>query len=409
MIIRNKYLQKILPFIDKPVIKVIVGIRRCGKTVLLSQIKELVQNSGVEAERIVELNFESFASEPFKTAKALYDHIRQKSAKQNGKKLYLFLDEIQEVPQWQKAIDSLFVDIACDIYITGSNSNLLSGELATYISGRYVHFDVYPFSFAESVEYSAQLGRGKSTEELFDEYLQLGGLPQRFLFEDKSAVRTYLSDIFDTVVIKDILLRGKIENPDLLRRLTAFLLDNVGNTFSASSVRGKLASEGVKTSVPTLMNYIAAIKNAMIINAAPRYDIKGKALLSTGEKYYAADLGLRNIVKSSDMVDLSKLYENAVFNEMLSRGWEVCVGKEGEREVDLICVKDGKKVYVQVTYLLADKAVTEREFRPLREIDDNFPKYVISGDRHDLSAGGIIHKNIITFLTEDRADAGALW
>ena len=402
MIVRNKYLQKIIPFIDKPIIKVIVGIRRCGKTVLLSQIKEYVQNSGVGAERIIDLNFESFMSEPYKGARALYDYVRQKSAEQGGQKLYLFLDEIQEVKHWEKAIDSLFTDIDCDIYITGSNSNLLSGELATYISGRYVHFDVYPFSFAESAEYSAQLGRGLSEEELFDEYLQFGGLPQRFIFQEKNAVRTYLSDIFDTIVIKDILLRGKIENSDLLRRLTAFLLDNVGNPFSASSIRGKLSSEGVNTSVPTLMNYIAAIKNAMIINAAPRYDIKGKALLSTGEKYYAADLGLRNVVKSSETVDYSKLYENAVFNEMLSRGWKVFVGKEGEREVDLICIKADKKVYIQVAYMLADNAVVEREFRPLRAIDDNFPKYVISGDRHDFSANGIIHKNIIKFLLTEQ-------
>lgn len=398
MIQRTKYLKKIIPFIDKPLIKIIIGVRRSGKTVLLSQISEYIAATGVESDRIIELNFESFANRKYQNADVLYAFILKKSKDIAGKKLYLFFDEIQELSDWQKVINSFTVDIDCDIYITGSNSNMLSGELATYIAGRYVHFTVYPFSFAESVEFVKQIGHDKTKEELFDDYLQFGGLPQRFFLDDVGSVRSYIDDVFNTIVIKDIITRNKISNVDLIQRLTAFLLDNVGNPFSANAICNKLRSEGVKTTVATLMNYIASIKNAMVVITSPRYDLKGKALLSTNEKYYATDLGLRNNVKSSDIIDYNKLYENTVFIEMLSRGYEIHVGKFGDYEVDFICLKGKEKIYIQVAYLLADQTVIEREFRPLLKIEDNFPKYVISGDKHDFSANGIIHKNIIDFL-----------
>ncbi len=407
MIKRTKYLQKIIPFIDKPLIKVIIGVRRSGKTVLLSQVREHIQAAGINNERIVDINFESFANRKYQTADALYEHVLQKSKAVSGKRLYLFFDEIQEVSDWQKVINSFSVDIDCDIYITGSNSNLLSGELATYIAGRYVHFTVYPFTFSEYLELKGGAGatfpmsfpRVFTTEETyFDDYLRFGGLPQRFLLEDEQSIRVYLDDVFNTIVVKDIIARNKISDVDLLRRLTAFLLENVGNPFSANAICNKLKSEGVKTTVATLMNYISAIKNAMVVLTAPRYDLKGKALLSTNEKYYATDLGLRNNVKSSDLVDYNKLYENIIFIEMLSRGYEIHVGKIGDYEVDFICLKGREKIYIQVAYLLADRSVIEREFRPLLKIEDNFPKYVVSSDKHDFSNNGIIHKNIIEFL-----------
>ena len=407
MIKRTKYLKKIIPFIDKPPIKVIIGVRRSGKTVLLSQVREHIQTAGIENERIVDINFESFANRKYQTADALYEHVLQKSKAVSGKRLYLFFDEIQEVSDWQKVINSFSVDIDCDIYITGSNSNLLSGELATYIAGRYVHFTVYPFTFSEYLELKGGAGTtspmsfpaGLTSEETyFDDYLRFGGLPQRFLLDDEQSIRVYLDDVFNTIVVKDIIARNKISDVDLLRRLTAFLLENVGNPFSANAICNKLKSEGVKTTVATLMNYISAIKNAMVVLTAPRYDLKGKALLSTNEKYYAADLGLRNNVKSSDLVDYNKLYENIIFIEMLSRGYEIHVGKIGDYEVDFICLNGREKIYIQVAYLLADRSVIEREFRPLLKIEDNFPKYVVSGDKHDFSNNGIIHKNIIEFL-----------
>lgn len=397
MIKREKYLQKIVPFIGKPLIKVLMGVRRSGKTVLLSQIREYIQSAGTEAKRIVDMNFESFANRKYLNADELYELVLQKSKAVSGEKIYLFFDEIQEVEGWQKVINSLSVDVDCDIYITGSNSNLLSGELATYIAGRYVHFTVYPFTFAEYMQFKGGAAI-TDREAYFDDYLRFGGLPQRFILDDEQSVRTYLDDVFNTIVIKDIIVHNKITDVDLLRRLISFLLENVGNPFSANTICNRLRNEGVKTTVPTLMNYIAAIKNAMVVQVAPRYDIKGKALLSTNEKYYATDLGLRNNVKSSDIVDYNKLYENVVFIEMLSRGYEINVGKSGDYEVDFICLKGRNKVYIQVAYLLADNAVVEREFRPLMAIEDNFPKYVVSGDRHDFSNNGIIHKNIIDFL-----------
>lgn len=410
MIQRTKYLKKILPFIDKPLIKVIIGVRRSGKTVLLSQIRESIEKSGISEAQIVNLNFESYANRHLLNSESLYSHIVQKSKAVQGKRLYLFFDEIQDVVDWQKVINSLAVDIDCDIYVTGSNSNMLSGELATYIAGRYVHFTVYPFTFSESLQYYKEtnsfplgfpMGFPKSNETLFEEYLQYGGLPQRFILQDKSAMRTYIDDVYNAIVIKDVIARNKITDIDLLERLTAFLLDNVGNPFSANSICNKLKSEGVNTTVATLMNYITAIKSAMVVLTAPRYDVKGKNLLSTNEKYYATDLGLRNNIKSSAVLDYNKLYENVVFLEMLSRGYEINVGKVGEYEIDFICVKDRTKVYIQVAYLLADSSVVEREFRPLRKINDNYPKYVVSGDKHDFSGDGIIHKNIIDFLLNE--------
>lgn len=401
MIKRDKYLNKIIPFIDKQLIKVLIGVRRSGKTVLLGQIRDHILAGGVSAERILYLNFESFASRRYTSADELYDLVITKSRDCGGERIYLFLDEIQEVKNWQKVVDSLSVDIDCDIYLTGSNSNLLSGELATYISGRYVHFDIFPFSLAECIEAEKQRGNFVSLERSFDDYLRLGGLPQRFVFDDESAVHTYIDDVFNTIVVKDVIARNNIGDAALLTRLTSFLLDNIGNPFSANSIRNTLRSFGVKTSVTTILSYIAALQNAMIVLTAPRYDLKGKALLSTNEKYYATDLGLRNIVKSSELIDYNKLYENAVYLELLSRGYKVYVGKVDDLEIDFVCTKSGgEKLYVQVAYLLADASVVKREFRPLEKIDDNFPKFVISGDRHDFSSGGIVHKNILTFLTE---------
>jgi hypothetical protein len=392
-------LEKIIPFVDQPLIKVIIGVRRSGKTVLLAQIREYIEKNGAHGEQVVNLNFESYANRSFLNGDVLYDFVLQKS-KEIGKRIYLFLDEIQEVEGWQKVINSLTVDIDCDIYLTGSNSNMLSGELATYIAGRYVHFTVYPFVFSESLEMFKATNVDAPKEELFDNYLKYGGLPQRFLLQDELSIRTYLDDVYNTIVIKDVIVRNKITDINLLKRLTAFLLDNAGNPFSANSICNRLKAEGVNTTVATLMNYITAVKNAMIVNVSPRYDLKGKALLSTNEKYYATDLGLRNNVKSADITDYNKLYENVVYLELLSRGYEITIGKIGEYEIDFICIKGEKKIYVQVAYLLADRAVTEREFRPLLKVNDNFPKYVISGDHHDFSGNGIIHKNIIDFLLE---------
>lgn len=400
MIKRTKYLNKIIPFIDKNLIKALIGVRRSGKTVLLTQIKDYLLENKVKEEQIIYMNFESFLNRKYLNGLELYDYIYNYS-KTINKRVYLLFDEIQDVTEWEKVVASLMVDINCDIYITGSNSKLLSSELATHIAGRHVHFDIYPFTFSEIKEYSLQLGNNIQDEELFKEYLQFGGLPQCFLLKEKQSKSTYLEDIFNTIVINDIVERNKIVDIDLLKRLIVFLLDNIGNPFSGNSLCKALKAEGINTTVNTIISYISYILKSLVMCSVSRYDTKGKALLSTNEKYYSIDLGLRNHIKSSEQIDYSKLFENVIYLEMVSRGYKVNVGKVGEYEVDFICYNDNKeKLYIQVCYLLSEEKTIEREFRPFQYINDNYPKYVVSADEFNLSRNGIKHINIIDFLLE---------
>jgi predicted AAA+ superfamily ATPase len=404
MVIRSKYLEKIKPFIDKKLIKVLIGVRRSGKTVLLAQIADLIKSGGVSDGNIFSVNFESLRFDGYKKDyKTLYNDVIEKSKAVNGR-IYLFFDEIQELPEWERVINSFTVDIDCDIYITGSNSNLLSGELATYISGRYVHFDVYPFTLREAKEQVRLLRGGAAIDDggLFADYLKYGGLPQRFIMESGAEADTYLRDVFNTIVLKDIIARYKIKDVDFLNKLLSFLLDNTGNTFSALSISKFLKSEGRTANVETILNYIQYIKNAMIINTAKRYDIKGKNLLKTNEKYYAVDTGLRNAHIGGENPDINKLYENAVYLEMLTRDYDITVGKIGESEVDFVCTKDHRRIYIQVAYLLASEKTVAREFGALEKINDNYPKIVLSGDKFDFSRNGIRHYNIVDFLLNDR-------
>lgn len=399
MIIRKNYLDKIIPFIDKPLIKALIGVRRSGKTVLLTQIKQHLISNGVSESQLLFVNFESFAFKKYLDGLALYNFVLDKYSTLKGSKIYLLFDEIQDVSEWEKVLASLMVDINCDIYITGSNSKLLSSELATHIAGRYVHFDIYPFTFSEIKSYAAELKRDISDDELFTEYLEFGGLPQCYSLPEKLSKQAYLEDIFNTIVVNDIVERNNIGDIDLLKRLIAFLFDNVGNTFSANSICKALKNEGVNTSVATVVLYVSYILKALVIYSVKRYDTKGKALLSTNEKYYSVDLGLRNHIKTSEQIDYNKLFENVVFLEMLSRGYEINVGKVGEYEIDFICYNRNKeKIYIQVAYLLAEESTRNREFRPFEYINDNYPKYVISADKFDFSQNGIKHINIINFL-----------
>ena len=396
MIKRTNYLSRIIPLIDKNLIKVITGVRRSGKTVLLQQIQEYLLENGKAKSDIAYINFESKLSADLKNSEALYKYLLNAGKNASGK-IYIFLDEIQAVDKWEEVVSSLLVDLDCDIYITGSNSKLLSGELATLIAGRYIQIHVYPFTLKEAKEISLQNGKYSSDEQLFLDYLRFGGLPQRFYLEDES-VEAYLSDTYDAIVIKDILRRNNLNDESLLNSLLTFLMDNSGNPFSARSIAAALAASGIKTSADTVLTYIGYIKNAMIMSCVGRYDIKGKKLLAGGEKYYAVDTGLRNAVKSSDEIDYNKLYENIVYLELLARGWDVKVGKTDNYEIDFVAYKGGERIYVQVCYLLAAPETINREFGNLKKIDDNYPKYVISGDLPDFSRNGIIHQNIIKFL-----------
>lgn len=396
MIIREGYLKQIIPLVDKNLIKVITGVRRSGKTVLLSQIQDYLLAHGKAKNQIINISLESKKNSHFKNGDALY-HYLLSACEKSKTKVYIFLDEIQLVSNWEEVVSSLLVDVNCDIYITGSNSKLLSGELATLIAGRYIQIHVYPFTLKEAKEMALQNGKFESDEKLFQNYLKYGGLPMRFSLEDIS-LDAYLSDTYDAIVIKDIIQRNQIKDTNLLISILAFLMDNIANPFSARSIVNSLKQEGINTSIETIITYTNCIKKAMIIYGAQRYDIKGRKLLTTNEKYYAVDLGLRNTIKSSGEIDYNKLYENIVFLELLYRGYEVRVGKTNEYEIDFVAYKGEQTIYIQVSYLLGSEETIQREFGNLESIKNNYPKYVISGDLPDFSRNGIKHYNIIDFL-----------
>lgn len=399
MIIREAYISQIVPLIDKNLIKVLTGVRRSGKTVLLSQIQDYLLKNGRSKSQIINISLESKKNKKFKDGDVLYEYLISACEKLNAK-AYIFLDEIQVVSGWEEVVSSLLVDLDCDIYITGSNSKLLSGELATLIAGRYIQIHVYPFTLSEAKQMLEQNGKFKSDEALFQDYLKYGGLPMRFSLEEIS-LEAYLSDTYDAIVVKDIIQRNNIKDTNLLNMILAFLMDNIANPFSARSIVAALKQEGINTTVETVIAYIDYIKKAMVVYSAQRYDIKGKKLLTTNEKYYTVDLGLRNCVKASGEIDYNKLYENIVYLELLYRGYDVKVGKTDDYEIDFVAYKGSDTLYVQVCYLLASTETVEREFGNLERIKDNFPKYVISGDLPDFSRNGIKHYNIINFLLNE--------
>lgn len=401
MIRRNLYLDRIRPFIDQDLIKVLIGLRRSGKTILLSQIRDVLLERGVSKENIIEINFESRRFKELEAADIFYQYVTERVNQAKGR-VYLFFDEIQHVEEWHSVIASFRIDFDCDIYVTGSNSKLLSGELATNMAGRYVSFHVYPFVLSEIQEFYDKNEMTYTREQLFTEYLKYGGLPMRLVLPDPHSVRTYLEDVYDSVVMKDILSRHAIRNENLLRKLLEFLLDNIGNPFSARSISRALISSGQATTVETILNYIDKLQAGMILSKAERYDIKGKNILASTEKYYAGDIGLRNINKASEQIDTNKLFENVVYLEMLSRGYDVKAGKLDTQEIDFVCYKGQKKLYIQVAYVLTEDCVA-REFGNLEKIDDNFPKYVISNDIVDMSRNGIVHYNMIDFLLNKKS------
>lgn len=399
MIIRQTYLNQIIPLIDKKLIKVLTGVRRSGKTVLLSQIQDLLLKKGVSNSNIINISLESMKNKKYKDGDILYNYIISTCEATEGK-VYIFLDEIQAVSKWEEVVSSLLVDVDCDIYVTGSNSKLLSGELATLIAGRYIQIHIYPFTLSEAKAILKQNGKYTSDEDLFVDYLRYGGLPMRFALEEIS-LEPYLSDTYDAIVVKDIIARNNIKDSELLNLILTFLMDNIANTFSARSIVAALSKEGIKTSIETVLSYIDYIKKAMIVYSAQRYDIKGKKLLTTSEKYYTVDLGLRNCIKASGEIDYNKLYENIIYLELLYRGYDVKVGKTDDYEIDFVAYKGSNVLYIQVCYLLATPETIEREFGNLERINDNYPKYVISGDIPDFSRNGIKHYNIIKFLLNE--------
>lgn len=404
MIKRESYMSRIRPFIGSDLIKVFTGIRRSGKSVMLHLIKEELISSGVDSHQFVSINFENMSFHHLCNANALHDHIIHQSSEINGK-VYLFLDEIQEVLDWEKCINSLRVEIDCDIYITGSNAKLLSGELATYLAGRYVEFIIYPFSFQEFTDLYRSVYPQTDTRECFNQYLIIGGMPYLAnLSFNKEACQQYLTDLFNSVELKDIIKRNNIRDTDMLERLIAFITSHIGSTFSSTSISKYLKSEGRNVSTETILNYIKACTGAFLFYQVKRQDLQGKKILTVNEKYYIADHGIREAVYGSNMKDIQLVLENIVYIELLRRGYKVTVGKMADKEIDFVCEKQGKKLYLQVAYLLANEETIHREFDIYYSIRDNYPKYVISLDEYDMSQNGIKHRNIRDFLLADEWD-----
>lgn len=398
MIKRESYMARIRPFIDGDLIKVLTGIRRSGKSVMLELIKDELRVRGVTEEQLVAFNFEDMRNAQLCTAEALHDELVRRAASIKGK-IYFFFDEIQEVERWERCVNSLRVEMDCDIYITGSNAKLLSGELATYLAGRYVEFIIYPFSFSEFLALYHSVEPDADTRTCFDRYLTFGGMPYlanlRF---DETACRQYLRDLFNSVELKDIVKRNNVRDVDMLERIIAYVTANIGTTFSSTAISKYLKNEGRRVSPETVLNYLKACSDAFLFYQVRRQDLQGKKILTVNEKYYVADHGIREAVIGGNMRDINLVLENIVFMEALRRGYSVTVGKVGEREIDFVCERHGEKCYIQVAYLLAAEETVQREFGVYEHVQDNFPKYVVSLDEFDMSRNGVRHYNIRDFL-----------
>lgn len=402
MIQREYYMRQIRDFMDCPIIKVLTGMRRSGKSVMLELIREELLSRGVVPENIVFINLESMRYERLKEYHALYDEIAGKASQAEGR-LYLLLDEIQETREWERAVNSFRVDFDCDIYLTGSNAKLFSGELATLLSGRYVEIKVYPLGFREYMAFAEANPEeaGRSKQKHFLSYLQFGGLPGIHQMKwEPDRLLLYLQDIYNSILLKDVVARNRVRDTALLEKIAVYLMDNIGNTFSAKTISNFLKSQGRRLSTETVYNYLAAMESACLVHRVSRYDIKGKRLLETQEKYYLSDLGLRHAVMGYREQDIAGMLENVVFLELLRRHFTVYIGKQQDAEVDFVAERNGERLYIQVCYLLTEEN-RKREFEPLVKIQDNFEKAVLSmNEMTGRGYEGIRHKNIVEFLLE---------
>ncbi len=398
MIKREKYLKKIRGFYNQDLIKVITGIRRSGKSTLLRQIIEELQENGISKERIIYINFEDIDMSFIKNDKDLNKYVKNQIL--TNEKYYLFFDEIQNIVDWERAVNSFKATKNVSIFITGSNSNLLSGELATLIAGRYVSFKIQPFSFKEICELK-RLKNKDEIEKAFEDYMKWGGMPQRFYFKNELETKNYLMDLYDSIVVKDIISRYKVKDVELLNKIVEYLMSTPAQQFSVTNIVNYLKNEKRNCSNETLYNYLSYIINSFIMSKAKRYDIKGKKILSTNDKYYLTDLGLGQVKSSSKTKGKGSILENIVYNELVGRGYDVVVGKTDASEIDFIATYFEEKIYVQVSYILSDDFVVDREFGAFKNIEDNYPKYVITMDKFDFSQDGIIHKNVIDWLLEE--------
>ncbi|GHU78948.1 ATPase [Clostridia bacterium] len=405
---RPRYLEQLISFRDKQLIKVVTGIRRCGKSTLFDLYADYLKGQGVEDRQIIRLNLEYPEYHELQTYMQLYDYI--KAQLQDDRMNYIFIDEVQTVPEFQKAVDGLYVRKNCDVYITGSNAQILSGELATLLSGRYVEIKMLPLSFGE---YIAALGERTDLIVKYRNYLENSSFPYALELSKKKDIRAYLGSIFDSVILKDIVARKKISDVATLQSITRFAFDNIGSLLSATSIANTLISSGRKISVHTVENYLEALTESFVLYKAGRYDVKGKQQLVTGAKYYISDIGLRYYLLGSKKADAGHILENIVYLELLRRGYEVHIGKIGSAEVDFIAIGEDGEEYYQVAYTVEDgrlpgepgnggKTILERELAPLNAIKDHNPKYLLTMDfTPNASHNGIKQINALDWLLSE--------
>ena len=396
MISRQVYLENLISFRDKQLIKVVTGIRRCGKSTLFELYQDFLKSDGVSDDQIILINFEDGEFEDIETSKQLYAYVKERLLP--DKNMYIFLDEVQRVYEFQKAVDSLYIKKNCDVYITGSNAHLLSGELATLLSGRYVEIKMLPLSFKEYVSaFSKDIG----IDRLYADYTQNSAFPYALELDKPKDRRQYLQGIYDTIVLKDIVARRKFPDVEMLKSVVRFMLHNIGNICSTKSIADTMTSAGRKISVHTVESYLSSLVNSFILYKIGRYDIKGKQYLKTGDKYYVADIGLRYALLGSRKADLGHILENVVFLELLRRGYEVYIGKVDSTEVDFIAIGDEGEEYYQVAYTVIDTdgKTLERELAPLDAIKDHNPKYLLTMDHTPFTShNGIKQINVLDWL-----------
>ncbi len=393
MVQRTQYLEKLIKMRDKKIIKVVTGIRRCGKSTLLSMYRDYLKESGIEDDQIISVNFEDVANEFLLDYRKLHEYVTDRL--NPNKMTYVFLDEIQNVPEFQKAVDSIFIKDNVDVYITGSNAQLLSGELATLLSGRYIEISMLPLSFAEYFELV-----GGDKRDAWNGYFRNGGFPYAAGIEDEHIRREYLMAIYNAVLLKDVVAIKRISDISLLESVIRFLFDNIGNTVSSNKIADSLTSYGRKTTSVTVENYIEALIASFVLYRAGRYDVKGKHHLKSLEKYYIVDIGLRRMLLGDANADIGHILENIVYLELLRRGYAVSIGKVDDQEIDFVATIGGDRIYYQVSASIIDPTTFAREIAPLKKIADHYPKYIISMDELPMSNDGIKQVNIVDFLLQ---------
>jgi len=394
---RKYYIEKIKPYFNKDIIKIIVGQRRVGKSYFLYQIKDELQKNNKNI-NVIYINKELYKFRNIIDYVDLMEYINSKIIP--AKKTAIFIDEIQDIKYFEKALRSLQAEGNYDIYCSGSNANLLSGELATFLSGRYIEFKIYPLSYIEFLEFQ----KLKNTDDSFNKYLTFGGLPYLKNLElNEEIAFDYLRNIYKTILLKDVVTRNKIRNVEFLQNLSEYIAENTGNIISAKKISDFLKSQKINISNNIVLNYLNFLTNAFLINKIKRSEVGGKKIFETGEKFYFTDVGLRNSIIGFRLQDIAKIYENIVYNQISRLGYNITIGKLKDKEIDFICNKNNEKVYIQVTYILSDQKVIDREFGNLLKIKDNFPKIVISSDKFKVQTyQGIKHINIIDFLMSEK-------